>query len=296
MTSSNSSLTDISLSLRSVESLRDHVSASLRQVIIEHLWGHRQPSQLAQLEDLRKLDAFLDIYFRYYSQQCDLIGRHANGKYSSVETHQDVMDIAELLQKPLARQEVRLRMSDFLKSADEWQHDNSINLVARLLLMTKFGNVSHECLGGRPIEWVDGSLPEFVHSYFSRPSVRGYDRIKLEKPFNALNLQRIAGIKIWWTDNLADHLRMRDDDKAVEIFCHASFLEYQLDRYFSLGHETIKIKTNGKYIGTAPCSHLLSSKRLCKQSRFYSPSTTLQPKNGSKRLPRIHQGVLILKF
>ena len=137
-------------------------------------------------------------------KQCDLIGRHAKGRYSSVETHRDIMDIAQLLQQPLSREEVRKRMSDFLKPADKEQHENSINLVARLLLMIKFGDIPHECGGGRHIEWSHGSLLEFVHDYFSPPPACGHERIKLEKSFNALNLQRIAGIKfggrtIWLT-------------------------------------------------------------------------------------------------
>jgi hypothetical protein len=211
-------------------SLRDHVSSSLRPAVVEHLWGP-QRSQPTLLEGKANLEAFFDLYFRYYSQQCDLIGRHARGRYSSVETHRDIIDIAQLLQQPLSRQEVRKRMSDFLKAADNEQHDNSINLVARLLLMIKIGDIPHECGGGRHVEWSYGSLSQFVHDYFSHPPACGHERIKLEKSFNALNLQRIAGIEIRWTDNLADHLRMVDDDKAVAVFHHASFLEYQLHKY-----------------------------------------------------------------
>ena len=176
------------------------------------------------------MEAFFDLYFRYYAKQCDLIGRHAKGSYSSVETHRDIMDIAQLLQQPLSREEVWVRMSDLLKAANKEHHENSINLVSRLLLMIKFGDIPHECGGGRPIEWSHGSLVEFVHDYFSPPPACGHERIKLEKSFNALNLQRIAGIQIRWTDNLADHLRMMDDDKAVAVFHHVSFLEYQLDK------------------------------------------------------------------
>ncbi|KAF2178669.1 hypothetical protein K469DRAFT_731671 [Zopfia rhizophila CBS 207.26] len=46
--------------------------------------------------------------------------------------------------------------------------------------------------------------------------------------FTASNLERIAGIQIKLTDNLADHLRMIDkEDKFVAIFHHASFLKRQ---------------------------------------------------------------------
>ena len=210
-------------------SLRDHISPSLRSAAVEQLWG-LQPSEIGLLEKKVSLEAFYDLYFEYYSKQCDLIGRHAKGTYSSVETHRDIMEIAQLLQRPLLKEEVWASMSSFLKVASKEQHENSINLVARLLLMIKFGDIPHECGGGRHIEWDHGSLQVFVHKYFSRPPTGGYERIKLEKTFNALNLQRIAGVQIRWTDNLADHLRMMDDDKTVAVFHHVSFLEHQLHK------------------------------------------------------------------
>ncbi|RDL37397.1 uncharacterized protein BP5553_04830 [Venustampulla echinocandica] len=210
--------------------LKHHIHYSLRPAVVEYLWGP-QSSRVNILGQAKNLEGFFALYFGYYNKQCDLIGRHAKGKYSSVESHRDIMGIAQLLQQPLTREEVRKHMSSFLKVADKEQHETSINLVARLLLMIKFGDVPHECRGGRYLEWSYGSLPEFVHNYFSCPPARSHDRIKLEKSFSALNLQRIAGIEIWWTDNLADHLRMMDDDKAIAVFHHASFLDYQIDNH-----------------------------------------------------------------
>jgi hypothetical protein len=238
--------------------LEDHVSTSDRLAVAEKLWGPQHTSQDDLLEDEGQLDTFFEIYFKYYAEQCNIIGRHANGKYSSVQTHSDIGKIAQLLRQPLSREEVRNQMStsDFLKAADEEQHDNSINLVARLLLMMKFGDLPHECVGGRFVRWSSGTLSEFVHGYFSGPPAYTppayslstttapastpsaftppactHRHIKLEKQFNALNLHRIAGIRVSWTDNLADHLRMMDDDKTVAVFYHASFLEYQKHKY-----------------------------------------------------------------
>jgi len=54
--------------------------------------------------------------------------------------------------------------------------------------------------------------------------------VKLEKIFNARNLGRIAGIEIEWTKNLADHLRLIDEDRKVAIFHHATYLECQLKK------------------------------------------------------------------
>ncbi|KAH7309937.1 hypothetical protein BKA65DRAFT_167870 [Rhexocercosporidium sp. MPI-PUGE-AT-0058] len=199
---------------------------TLKLVVVEYLWG-RQPSQFTFPGGKANLEAYFQPYFKYYAQQCTLIGRHAKGKYSSVETHNNIMHIAQLLRADLPRETARKHMSDFLICEDGKQHDNSINLAARLLSMVRVGDVPHE-LGGRHIEWQHGAFREFIHRLFAPTPGRSHDRLKLERSFKALNVKRIAGIEIWWTDNLADHLRMMDDDNAVFIFHHASFLEYQL--------------------------------------------------------------------
>jgi hypothetical protein len=202
------------------------VASPLRPVAVDCMWGP-QPQESNNQSNVEQL---FDPYFKYYAQQCDLIGRHANGKFSSVKTHSDIIRVAQLLQQDLLREDVRKHMSEFLQAGNKEQHESSINLVARLIFMTKIGSIPHECFGERAIEWSYGNLVEFIHDHFSCPPTRGHERIKLEKSFNALNLERIGGIKIWWTDNLADHLSLMDDDKAVAIFHHASFLEYQIDK------------------------------------------------------------------
>lgn len=265
-------------------SLRDHISLALRPAAVEHLWG-RQPSEFTFPEGKTHLDAYFEPYFRYYAQQCDLIGRHANGKYSSVETHREVLDITRLLQRPLSRHEVQKHMSDFLKPADKEQHQNSVNLAARVLLMIRIGTVPHECLGGRrrQIEWNEGNLLDFIRDSFAPPSSPSHGRVKLEKSFNALNLQRIAGIEIWWTDNLADHLRMMDDDKAVFVFHHASFLEYQKEKYVL---PKKNLEGVNLLILIARFTPISSSRKRCGRSRFYFPNTTYQPRNGIRKKPQ----------
>jgi hypothetical protein len=207
------------------QSLWHDVPLAIRPLVVDHLWG-QQSSNYHFPDEKSNLETYFDSYFKYYARQCDLIGRHDNGEFSSVDTHRHIMDIVQLLQQPLRREEIRKQMSD-LRSANITQHECSINLAARLLLMIRIGEVQHEYSKGRYLKWEEGNLREFVHNHFSASAARGHDRIKLEKSFNALSVQRIGGIKIWWTDNLADHLRMMDDDKAVFIFHHASFLEHQ---------------------------------------------------------------------
>ncbi|KUJ11004.1 uncharacterized protein LY89DRAFT_654631 [Mollisia scopiformis] len=67
-----------------------------------------------------------------------------------------------------------------------------------------------------------GALSTVIADHFEPPVLN--EKVKLDKVFNARNLQQICGIKIRWTSNLADYLMMRNDDTAVEIFHCAAFL------------------------------------------------------------------------
>jgi hypothetical protein len=66
------------------------------------------------------------------------------------------------------------------------------------------------------IKWEDGPLAEALSTELS-PNYSLHDSVKLPKKFNALNLEKMAGIQICWTSNLADHLSMKDDDLKVSI-------------------------------------------------------------------------------
>jgi hypothetical protein len=93
--------------------------------------------------------------------------------------------------------------------------------------MMDIGILQYGFSGRTQLIWSQGPLRGFIGSYFNTPVTFKQD-IKLEKIFNARGLCRIAGINIIWTNNLADHLLITDDeDKKVAIFHHASFLKYQ---------------------------------------------------------------------
>lgn len=78
---------------------------------------------------------------------------------------------------------------------------------------------------------MDSKLIERVRwKHFYAPRVLGQDSVKPEKIFNARNLARITGIEIEWTNNLANHLSLVDEDKKVAIFHHALFLDCRQKR------------------------------------------------------------------
>lgn len=200
-------------------------SHQLRNVIAAHLWGS-PPGKLFNGERGSQLD--LDSYFKYYIYQCGL-ALYDYGNHISARTHEDIIRVAQHLKEPLRRDEIQALLPRPSPPNEIEKLDGSINLAARLLLMIDFGSQQYGFSGRKPLIWDDNSLEGFVIDYFSQTPALGHERVKLEKMFNARNLGRIAGIEIHWTDNLADHLRVSDEDKKVEVFHYASFLEYQLE-------------------------------------------------------------------
>ncbi|KAK7963978.1 hypothetical protein PG988_010952 [Apiospora saccharicola] len=105
--------------------------------------------------------------------------------------------------------------------------DNAINLAASLLLMCNFGTTPLGFSGRTELGWTQGTLQDFLADHFGKPPVPPQGGIKLEKTFVARNLNQIGSIEIIWTENLIDHLHLSDNNTKVQIFHHASFLEYQ---------------------------------------------------------------------
>lgn len=171
----------------------------------------------------------LDAYFVYYSEQCRsaLIDR---GRHVAARTHRDITDIASYIRNGQQREDIKQIITSKLLTCNSPDDDriaeNTIDLAASLLLMMQFRDLPFGISRWRPLKWTHGSLQDFLKSQWgSKPMLK--EMVKLESIFNAPNLIRIAGIRIEWTDNLNDHLRMIGDDTAIMIFHHASFLELQ---------------------------------------------------------------------
>jgi hypothetical protein len=212
------------------EPLNKSLTASLlpeaRVTLAQDLWGRPSPRTFV-FSGARSPETAIDPFFKYYVKQCNLIALHNNGQYSALTTHQQIINVAALFRHPRTRPDILTELAKLFKTGTADQHENTLHLVSRLLTMIRIGDVPHEFLGGRHLDWKDGTLTDFVHGYFSDTPVLGHERIKFEKMFNALNLVRIAGLEIQWTDNLADHLRLVHDDRVLRVFHHAVFLSAQ---------------------------------------------------------------------
>ncbi|KAK4221171.1 hypothetical protein QBC38DRAFT_492589 [Podospora fimiseda] len=230
------------------------LNESTKTTISEALWDHDTPTTTAQRLHTSKAHINLSPYFHYYTKKCQH-ALHDGGRHVATRTHADIISCATLLKNDVPRSEIHAALYSKLTSAhpnaDE-MISNSIDLCASLLLMTNFGSYSYGFSGKTCLSWPSPPqaqshpqfgppqpppesqpLGSFVHTYFTpeprlTPSPLK-DHIKLEKIFKASNLSRIANLSITWTDNLADHLRLTDDDTRVHIFHHASFLQAQTE-------------------------------------------------------------------
>ncbi|KAH7230710.1 hypothetical protein B0J15DRAFT_518151 [Fusarium solani] len=93
--------------------------------------------------------------------------------------------------------------------------------------MTEIGQSQIGLSGQTPVRWEGNSLETTLSEHFIPQKALTVDNAKLGKLFTGRNLSRIGGIKIIWTTNLADHLRLTDDDQAVFVFHCTSFLRFQ---------------------------------------------------------------------
>lgn len=167
----------------------------------------------------------LQPYFQYYTEQC----RFAAQSYGlPVKTHQDLINIAADILKGLSLGEVKAmiaeRCSQSFQSYSEDNFHASIYLAVRLIYMLDVGDFRNAFSGRKKLVWRNGPIKTFIEDIFSRGIHLEHDRIKLGSVFNVSNIVRIAGFKIELTTNLADHLLLRDADRTLTIFHHASYL------------------------------------------------------------------------
>jgi hypothetical protein len=192
-----------------------------RHAIIRNFWGYN-----LSLSEYERQARDTDSYFRYYEEQCRAV-LCEGGANTLVRTHADIAKIVRLFKDGAqTRESIEDALRDQQLHSSVPNLENAINFALRLWLMVHVGSFARGLIPGQhALAWKSGSLRSLIDAQFPPLYVLG-EPVKLEKIFTARNLERIAGIKIIWTDNLADHLRMRDDDTRVAIFHHVSFLEY----------------------------------------------------------------------
>ncbi|KAK8018519.1 hypothetical protein PG991_007709 [Apiospora marii] len=103
----------------------------------------------------------------------------------------------------------------------------AIDLCARLLLMVTIGEPPNGLPGPNTIHWESGTLADFIESCFGVQAQLNPENAQISKMLTMLNLQKIGGMEIEWSQSLADHLRLIDDDRKILVFSCISFLKFQ---------------------------------------------------------------------
>lgn len=200
--------------------LQEEIDPGNREDIIGKLWPGESSSE-------QNLD--WEPFLSYYKKQCKH-ALHDRGKHILVRTHQQILDITDQFRKLAIREAIKSDLKQLFTSKSDREQEiisSSIDLAARLYLMISIGDSKYAVSSGTPLIWDEGNLKDLLSAHFNDPQVLSNSNIKFEKTFNAYNLELIAGIKVKWTNNLIDHLRMIEaDDKTVEVFHHASFLKH----------------------------------------------------------------------
>ncbi|KAJ9500400.1 hypothetical protein H2202_004195 [Exophiala xenobiotica] len=191
-----------------------------------------------------KTEIVLDAYLPYQRKQCYYAWSDC-GRQLAARTAHDILGIAHDTMKGMSKASIRTQLS--LRLANQKLQDKnelldaSIDLSARLLTMTDIGRLRYAVCRRHVLPWNEGSLQELLKAHFNQPVILDRD-VKLEKAFNVHSFRRITGFEVDWTDNLADHLQLDEDNRRLAIFHHASFLKCQQSGLFPEGlvEETIQ--------------------------------------------------------
>lgn len=177
--------------------------------------------QMTEANYQSREEGFESYFTHWYEEQCS----DRTGPIAKL-SHEELLQIVELLKDPAATYDsIKATVPQKIPSLQtDAQVETGVVLAARIWSISSIGDLK-QCLSfGSNVAWRSGSLSDILMDYYTFPP-KTAENFKIPKLFNAVNLSRIAGIKICWTSNLLDHLQMTDDDRTVHIFHHVSFLK-----------------------------------------------------------------------
>ena len=183
-------------------------------------------------ENFSSYDRGLQAWFcDWLEEQCE-----AAATQVSTSTYNDILQVLNGLQSsstdtPRAEIVEQLCTTHFATKpalrldANDERLNASLTLAARLWLSVSVDSLPHFLTPGYFVCWNnDQPLSLALDQEFCfEPQTT--ETVKLPKVFTAVNIEKIAGIEVQWSSNLADHLALKNDDKKVILFHQASFLE-----------------------------------------------------------------------
>lgn len=192
---------------------------STRRDIALQFWGSSSPNSDDSTEG--------DAYFSYFEKQCRFAHQNDDPDHP-ICTQANISDIVQRLKAGETRGKILHSVISKVQekqAADREHFEYAVDLTVRLWLMVHVDHARRGITGLTPMPWPGGSLSSALATHFRHELILT-NSIKLEKIFNACNVERIADVQIQWTPNLVDHLRFIEDGKrpVLNIFYHTAFL------------------------------------------------------------------------
>jgi len=173
-------------------------------------------------------------YFEYYTTECRKAVETSRGENVTVRRHEDVVTIARQFETESTKERIKhsLTLLDTRQRNETTKNrmaEGSVRLVMRLFAMVDVGPPSDNWAWGPPcLSWdnEDLDVKAVLANHFVTSS-KDPENLVFEEDFTAFNLQRLAGLHIQWTNSLANHLRLIDNDRKLCVFYQATFLQRQ---------------------------------------------------------------------
>ncbi|KAM0796223.1 hypothetical protein BDR22DRAFT_867793 [Usnea florida] len=195
-----------------------------------------------QMSTVQATDNAYESFFTRYALLCKLAA-NKDREVGNV-THQYMVNIIGLLRDARTRDTgpsriswrerreeiIRTVMEDPVVAHSKTLAETLVDLATGLWLMLSISKYPGDISYDEPIIWEDGELylPQSL-GVLVKKTFPGRDKptnlVKLPQSFTAAHLEQIAGIKVIWTSNLADHLLLKDDDTKLMLFHQVSILQ-----------------------------------------------------------------------
>jgi hypothetical protein len=192
-------------------------------------------------EDFEAADLqFYERYFQYYEKELALLNFGSMVKVLqttplAAKTHDDITYIVATMRtnQDFTKAELRQCLARRFLGAQNLAIDRSVDLGVRLWTMINVRETELKLLAPQtePVPWestvtVRDLLLQAVPK--SRWQISAKDS-RLHPSFTAAFMTSICGLRLEWTDCLADHLRLDRREKALRIYPFKSVLQCRLE-------------------------------------------------------------------
>ncbi|QIW99865.1 hypothetical protein AMS68_005383 [Peltaster fructicola] len=174
------------------------------------------------------LDAYLSVYARLCEEAAAESTKHIAGR-----VHQDIVRLVAQL-KTNTFEKILLDLQETHPGVSDTALVQTIELAARVVTMHEVGRWKTSASGQRRLDWTTGRLSDALEAFYKDPEL---GEVKFERLFDISALERVAGFKLEWTSNLAEHLAIHDlgDKHSVRVFQHATWLNAVNKELFPVG-------------------------------------------------------------